>query len=81
MRLLDGPQAGDPGKKWRDRQESYQFEKLPGERDASDVVEPDLWTCIRELEDLPLFLASTFGLISLNSFVAVYFYVHTAFDQ
>lgn len=80
MRLLDGPQlGGDPGKKLRDRQESYQFEKLPG--DNSPDHEPDLWTCLRELEDLLLFLASTFGLITLNSVVAVYFYAHSTFDQ
>lgn len=55
----------------RERQESFRFEKLPGDDDNDQ--QPGLWQSMIELKDFHLFLFCCCGLIGVNVFIGTYF--------
>lgn len=67
----------------RERQDSYENEKLPGNEESEDDVEPGILQAMIEMKDFRLFLIGGLGLLTLNGFVAIYFTLtsRTSIDQ
>lgn len=74
MVLTDVPSGSVSPVVVRERQDSFRFERLPGEEEDNAT----LWEIMLEWKDFHLFMVSSVGLIALNGFVAAYFSLHAA---
>lgn len=65
---------------FREGQDSFGAEKLPGKSKATEKheeEEPSLWQSMFEFKDFHLFVLGSVGLICLNGFIAAYFSIHS----